>query len=112
MWAPRVWTRRPASASGPAMLVSIRDRVHRSPQGRGVMPTEADVAVVQRFYTALAAGDLAAAGKCFREDAVWHLPGTRPLPRDRDQHVVGRQALQAAKPSVSKVRRSSRWRFS
>jgi ketosteroid isomerase-like protein len=40
------------------------------------MPTEADVAVVRRFYAALAAGDLAAAGKCFREDAVWHLPGT------------------------------------
>jgi ketosteroid isomerase-like protein len=40
------------------------------------MPTEADVAVVRRFYSALAAGDLAAAGECFREDAVWHLPGT------------------------------------
>jgi ketosteroid isomerase-like protein len=48
------------------MLVSIR----------GVMPTEADVAVVRRFHAALAAGDLAAARKCFREDAVWHLPDT------------------------------------
>jgi hypothetical protein len=40
------------------------------------MPTEADVGVVRRFYAALAAGDLAAVGACFREDAVWHLPGT------------------------------------
>jgi ketosteroid isomerase-like protein len=40
------------------------------------MPTEADVAVVRRFYAALAAGDLDAVGECFREDAAWHLPGT------------------------------------
>jgi len=40
------------------------------------MPTEADVAVVRRLFAALAAGDLAAAGECFREDATWHLPGT------------------------------------
>jgi ketosteroid isomerase-like protein len=40
------------------------------------VPTEADVAVVRRFYAALARGDLAAAGECFREDAIWHLPGT------------------------------------
>ena len=40
------------------------------------MPTEADVAVVRRFFGALAAGDFAAAGDCFREDAVWHVPGT------------------------------------
>lgn len=40
------------------------------------MPTEADVAVVRRFFAAVAAGDLPAAGGCFREDAIWHLPGT------------------------------------
>jgi uncharacterized protein len=32
--------------------------------------------VVLRPYAALAAGDLAAAGECFREEAIWHLPGT------------------------------------
>jgi ketosteroid isomerase-like protein len=32
--------------------------------------------VVRRLYAALAAGDLAAAGECFREEAIWHLPGT------------------------------------
>jgi len=41
----------------------------------GVMPTEADVAVVRRFYAALAAGDLATAEKCFHETAAWHVPG-------------------------------------
>jgi ketosteroid isomerase-like protein len=40
------------------------------------MPTEADVAVVRRFFGALAAGDLAAAGDCFRADAIWYVPGT------------------------------------
>src|SRR5262245_60793429 len=40
------------------------------------MPTEADVAVVRRFFGAVAAGDLAAAGDCFRQDATWHVPGT------------------------------------
>ena len=40
------------------------------------MPTEDDVAVVRRLYAAVAAGDLAAVGACFRADAVWHLPGT------------------------------------
>ena len=39
------------------------------------MPTEDDIAVVRRLYAAVAAGDLAAVGECFREDAVWHLPG-------------------------------------
>jgi ketosteroid isomerase-like protein len=40
------------------------------------MPTEADVVVVRRLYSALARGDLTAVGECFRPDAVWHLPGT------------------------------------
>ena len=40
------------------------------------MPTEADVAVVRRFYAGLAAGDVATVEACFREDSVWHLPGT------------------------------------
>lgn len=59
------------------------------------MPTEADVAVVRRLYAALAAGDLAAAGECFREDAIWHLPGTsriagthRGWPAIRDEFLA------------------------
>ena len=40
------------------------------------MLTEQGVAVVRRFYEALAVEDLAAVGNCFREDAIWHLPGT------------------------------------
>jgi uncharacterized protein len=43
------------------------------------MPTEDDVAAVRHLYAALAAGDLAAVEACFREDAVWHLPGTSPI---------------------------------
>lgn len=43
------------------------------------MPTEQDLATVRRLYAAVAAGDLAAIGECFREDAVWHLPGTSAL---------------------------------
>ena len=43
------------------------------------MPTAEDVAVVRRLYVAVAAGDLAAVGECFHEDAVWHLPGCNPL---------------------------------
>ena len=43
------------------------------------MLTEDDVAVVRRLYAAVAAGDLAAVGECFHEDAVWHLPGTSPI---------------------------------
>src|SRR3712207_7056663 len=43
------------------------------------MPTTEDVAVVRRLYAAVAAGDLAAIGKCFHDDAVWHLPGTNAL---------------------------------
>jgi ketosteroid isomerase-like protein len=39
------------------------------------VPTQADVATVRRFYAALAAGDLAAVGTCFRDDAIWHCPG-------------------------------------
>ncbi|HVV94161.1 MAG TPA: nuclear transport factor 2 family protein [Hyphomicrobiales bacterium] len=37
--------------------------------------TQADVAVVRRAYDALNARDPAAAGECFAEDAVWHVPG-------------------------------------
>jgi uncharacterized protein len=43
------------------------------------MPTAEDMAVVRRLYAAVAAGDLAAVGECFDEDAVWHLPGTSAL---------------------------------
>ena|SRR5215213_7360817 len=43
------------------------------------MPRAEDVAVVRRLYAAVAAGDLAAVGECFDEDAVWHLPGTNAL---------------------------------
>ena len=43
------------------------------------MPTAEDVATVRRLYAAVAAGDLAAIGECFHEDAVWHLPGTNAL---------------------------------
>ena len=43
------------------------------------MPTAEDVAVVHRLYAAVAAGDLAAVGECFDEEAVWHLPGTNAL---------------------------------
>jgi uncharacterized protein len=43
------------------------------------MPTEDDVAVVQRLYAAVACGDLAAVETCFHDDAVWYLPGTSPL---------------------------------
>jgi uncharacterized protein len=43
------------------------------------VPTQDDVAVVQRLYTATASGDLAAVESCFHEDAVWHLPGTSLL---------------------------------
>ena len=39
------------------------------------MPTAADVAVVRRFFAALAAGDLDAAGECLHEEAIWHFPG-------------------------------------
>ncbi|TWP37171.1 nuclear transport factor 2 family protein [Leekyejoonella antrihumi] len=34
-----------------------------------------DVEAVRRFYAAVAARDVEAAGSCFRPDAVWHLPG-------------------------------------
>jgi uncharacterized protein len=43
------------------------------------MPTEDDVAAVRRFFAAVEARDLAAVRECFREDAVWHLPGTSPI---------------------------------
>ena len=43
------------------------------------MPTEDDVAAVRRFFAAVEARDLATVGECFREDAVWYLPGTGPL---------------------------------
>jgi ketosteroid isomerase-like protein len=37
--------------------------------------TAADVKIVRRAYDALNARDPAAAGECFAEDAVWHVPG-------------------------------------
>ena len=43
------------------------------------MPTAEDVAVVLRLYAAVVAGDLAAIGECFHEDAIWHLPGSNAL---------------------------------
>lgn len=43
------------------------------------MPTQDDVAAVRRFFAAVEARDLAAVGECFREDAVWYLPGTSPI---------------------------------
>ena len=43
------------------------------------MPTEEDVAVVRRLYAAVTAGDMDAVAACFREDAVWHLPGTSAI---------------------------------
>jgi hypothetical protein len=43
------------------------------------MPTEEDVAVVRRVYSALAAGDLATVERYFHPDAVWHLPGRSVL---------------------------------
>jgi ketosteroid isomerase-like protein len=43
------------------------------------MPTAEDVAVVRRLYAAVAAGDVAAIGECFHEDAIWHLPGSNAL---------------------------------
>lgn len=68
---------KPGPASGMPRRCSWRPRIEGTGLCKGdVMPTEADVAVVRRFYEALAAGGLAAAGKCFREDAIWHLPGT------------------------------------
>ena len=44
-----------------------------------MMPTAEDVAVVLRLYAAVAAGNLAAIGECFHEDAIWHLPGSNAL---------------------------------
>jgi hypothetical protein len=77
------------------------------------MPTEADVAVVQRFYAALAAGDLAAVGACFCEDAVWHLPGTsriagthRGWPAIRDDFFAKQDPLSGGRSERS----SSTWR--
>ena len=43
------------------------------------MPTADDVAVVRRWYAAVATRDLAAIGECFHEEAVWHLPGVNSL---------------------------------
>jgi ketosteroid isomerase-like protein len=43
------------------------------------MPGDADVAVVRRFYEAFAAGELDAAGACFTDEVVWHLPGNSPI---------------------------------
>lgn len=40
---------------------------------------EAGIAVVRRFYAAVAARDLAAAESCFATDAEWRLPGRSPI---------------------------------
>jgi ketosteroid isomerase-like protein len=78
------------------------------------MPMEADVAVVRRFFGAVAAGDLAAAGDCFREDATWHVPGTsriagthRGWPGIRDDFL----AKLAPSAGGRFERRSSTWRW-
>lgn len=42
----------------------------------------ASVEVVRRFYAAVAARDLDAAGRCFASDAVWHLPGASVIAGD------------------------------
>ena len=38
-----------------------------------------NAALIRRFYTAFAQGDLATAKDCFAEDAVWRLPGRSPI---------------------------------
>jgi ketosteroid isomerase-like protein len=43
------------------------------------MPTGDEVVVIRRFCAPVAAGDLTAVGRCFRADAVWRLPGARPI---------------------------------
>ena len=65
-----------------------------------VMATEADVAVVRRFYAALAAGDLVTAENCFHETAVWHVPGNsrisgshRGWPAIRDNFLAKLRSL-------------------
>ncbi len=41
-----------------------------------------DVAVVQRMYAAVAAGDLDGVQACFAADALWHIPGTSAISGD------------------------------
>lgn len=64
------------------------------------MPTEDDVATVRRLYAALAADDLAAVETCFREDAIWRLPGAsviagthRGWPAIRDELLARQRSL-------------------
>jgi ketosteroid isomerase-like protein len=64
------------------------------------MPTDADVALVRRFYAALAAGDLVTVEKCFRKDAIWNLPGNsrisgthRGWPAIRDDFLAKLRSL-------------------
>src|SRR5215472_18775980 len=64
------------------------------------MPTDADVALVRRFYAALAAGDLVTVEKCSRKDAIWHLPGNsrisgahRGWPAIRDDFLAKLKSL-------------------
>ena len=46
------------------------------------MPSTSDVDVVRRLYQAINDRDLAAAGRCFAPDALWHLPGDSPIAGD------------------------------
>jgi uncharacterized protein len=43
---------------------------------------EREVNTVRRMYEAFARKDWKAAGECFTEDAVWHLPGKSPIAGD------------------------------
>ena len=64
------------------------------------MPTDADVALVRRFYAALAAGDLVTVEKCFSKDAIWNLLGNsrisgthRGWPAIRDDFLAKLRSL-------------------
>ena len=46
------------------------------------MASDAPASVVERFYAALAEGDVAAARDCWADDAVWHVPGRSDLAGD------------------------------
>jgi uncharacterized protein len=43
---------------------------------------EREVTTVRRLYEAFAHKDWKAAGECFAEDAVWHVPGRSPIAGD------------------------------
>jgi ketosteroid isomerase-like protein len=47
-----------------------------------MMAVEQQVATVRRFYEAFARKDWNAAGECFTDDVVWHLPGRSPIAGD------------------------------